>query len=106
MAKYGWIITKDHIAESGATPGTNANAVGVIGPRDISPEHQAALQRGTGRAFRMYDDDGELYYSGRIVGENAIELGQDAFGPLDDYGRPNAGCTEIRYMEGGKWQSL
>jgi hypothetical protein len=52
-----------------------------------------------GRAFAMYDDDGELYYRGRIW--TAAEPGTEAdFGPLDDFGTPNAGCTEIRY--GGK----
>ena len=42
--------------------------------------------------FRMYDDDGILYYEG-------ISTNDSSFGPLDDYGMPNAGCTEIRYWE-------
>jgi hypothetical protein len=40
--------------------------------------------------FKMFDDDGELYYSGYAK--------PDAdFDPLDDFGTPNAGCTEIQY---------
>jgi hypothetical protein len=37
--------------------------------------------------FRMYDDDGLLYYSGKSS-EYAT------FDPLDDYGAPNAGCYQ------------
>jgi hypothetical protein len=50
--------------------------------------------------FRMYDDDGELYYSGRM------NQYVDGFEPLDDYGMPNAGATELRYLENGTWVSL
>ncbi len=28
------------------------------------------------------------------------------FQPLDDFGRPNAGCTEIQYLENGLWRSI
>jgi len=29
-----------------------------------------------------------------------------AFGPLDDFGEPNAGCTSIEYWEAGVWSML
>jgi len=49
--------------------------------------------------FRMYDDDGNLYYSGRMKIED--------FDPLDDYGMPNAGCTYLKYRRGNKaWEHL
>jgi|TARA_R100001530_G_scaffold110783_3_gene78010 hypothetical protein len=38
----------------------------------------------------MFDDDGVLYYAGLIWGD------YDGFEPLDDFGMPNAGCTEIQ----------
>lgn len=50
---------------------------------------------GTMRKFRMYDDDGELMYEGE---GNCLDH-DDGFGfePLDDFGMPNAGCTEIHW---------
>ncbi len=53
------------------------------------------------RLFRMYDDDGCLYYEG-------ITDDFETFEPLDDYGTPNAGCTEIRYLneETKEWETL
>ena len=98
---YGWIITKDHLY----TPGdTLRDESGMTGPRNISDGMQADLIAGKGKAFRLYDD-GELYYSGRILGDWESD---DGFGPLDDFGTPNAGCTEIRYYfpEKGKWETL
>jgi len=38
--------------------------------------------------------DSELYYEGYLVGG-------DDFEPLDDFGMPDAGATEIRYN--GEW---
>lgn len=84
-----WRITKDHIAEPGATAGTNQNAAGLVS-RMFSPE--APLPQ----KFKMYDDDGKLCYEG--------EAGAEAdFQPLDDFGMPNAGCTRIDYLIEGKW---
>ncbi len=39
--------------------------------------------------FSMFDADGECYYQGRTDNDSS-------FAPLDDFGRPNTGCTEIR----------
>jgi hypothetical protein len=92
MSKYAWIINED---TNGTGPeGTNMNAVGMLGPRDITPEQEAQLKDGAGEEFKMYDDDGIHYYTGRIIGDYS------GFEPLDDYGMPNAGAVDIRY--GGK----
>ena len=48
--------------------------------------------------FRLYDDDGELYYEGLCV-ENY------SFYPLDEE-QPNTGVTEIHYFNNGKWEQL
>lgn len=99
-----WIITKDLLADKSEPEGTNLNAVGVIGPRDTTPDQIAQLQAGKGRAFRMYDDDDEHYYSGRFIGDDDSE---DGFFPLEQFGTPNAGCTRIDYgRDGGKWVTL
>lgn len=98
---YAWIIDTDHQPDRTAPPGTNSNAKGVSGPRDSTFLLLSDLELGQGERFRLYDDDGELYYSGRIVGV------YDGFEPLDDFGAPNAGATEIRYQDtSGRWELL
>lgn len=51
--------------------------------------------------FRLLDDDGGICYYGRMAGYG--------FDPLDDYGMPAAGCTELQYMnpkDYGAWKTL
>ena len=92
---YGWKITHDYL-DDGA-------AVGTVGPRAISDKDRLYLDGGLGRQFKMYDDDGELYYAGLFVGDPA-----DEFGPLDDFGEPNAGAVRIDYYnrETRRWEML
>ena len=89
-----WIIDKDLLAEPGATPGTNANAVG-------KSSHGYNGQELPHR-FRLLDGDNEVYYEGRSSDSSS-------FAPLDDFGEGNAGCTTIQYWEpgkGGGWKDL
>lgn len=79
-----FIIDKDYIAIPNMPKGTNDNAVGVAGPSDYTGDGSELKER-----FKMYDDDGELYYEGRCSSKS--------FEPLDCFGMPNAGATEIRY---------
>ena len=69
---------------------------------NATPEQIDQLKKdGFTEHFKMYDDDGELYYSGYSK--------PDAdFDPLDDFGMPNAGCTEIKYRNHltGKYETL
>jgi hypothetical protein len=95
-----WIIDKDHLAEPGAKPGTYDNAVGIIGPRSYKGDGTELNKR-----FRMLDDDGVLYYEGRCDTDND----ENALGPLDDFGTPNAGAVTIQYWvagKGGGWKNL
>lgn len=110
---YAWIITKDHLAECEgheSTDGPIGNVVycdgscnrgeaGITGPSTATEEDLARLKAGKGDTFKMYDDDGELYYTGRLVvsGETTHDDEEACIGPLDDFGMPNAGCTEIRW---------
>lgn len=48
--------------------------------------------------FRLFDDDGELYYEGLSVENNSFE-------PLDEE-QPNSGVTEIHYFNDRKWELL
>jgi hypothetical protein len=86
--KMRWIITKD-VIENGADEGVMSRAGS---PREGFPSEK----------FRMFDDDGELYYEGMAEQDNE----SSGFEPLDDFGMPNAGCTEIQYFEKGKWNTL
>lgn len=90
-SRYAWMIDKDVLFNPAHE---DKSAVGVVGPRNASSDLIAKLNRGEGDKFEMRDDDGELYYKGRIVGNF------EGFEPLDDYGTPNAGCTSIRYTSG------
>jgi hypothetical protein len=107
-----WIITKDKI---------ESDSVGVTGPRIATDADVKRLKAGEGKRFRMLDDDGEIYYYGRQLeySECTEEYEQGMFGsesdfaPLDNYGGPNAGCTEIQFDNGVKdskgkvvWETL
>jgi hypothetical protein len=106
-ATYAWIIDQDHLTEPGAEPGSLAeNAATVTGPGNAPGELLAKLAAGEGRPFRLFDDDDELYYDGRIISTEGAGS-EDDFGPLDDFGLPNAGCTYIQYKNAqGKWETL
>lgn len=98
---YGWIIDKDHFADG--KPGTVENAVGTIGPGRITAKDRDQLMMGKGHQFRMFNGDNVLIYEGRLIGDHESE---DGFGPLDDFGTPNFGCTSIEYLCHGKWEML
>ena len=113
LMRYAWMIDTDHIPDPTAPEGSYLNAKGLTGPRDAPDDLLARLAKGEGRAWKIYDDDGELYYAGRIVfadpdAENGdgLTLPEEAFGPLWDFGEGNAGATEIRYRTGGEWRTL
>jgi hypothetical protein len=118
-SNYAWLITRDHLAEPGWPSGDMANnAKDINGPSDATLDQlerlHAMVKRGRKNKlpddhwFKMYDDDGELYYTGVFLGDPDSE---DGFGPLEDFGTPNAGAVEICYYKGkvnGKeiWETL
>tara|TARA_R110000796_G_C14428002_1_gene420759 strand:+ start:160 stop:396 length:237 start_codon:yes stop_codon:yes gene_type:complete len=71
--EYYWIITHDIIEE---------NLVGISHGDKTITDNKAE--------FELFDGGGELYAKGFIFGE------YDGFEPLDDYGMPALGCTEIK----------
>lgn len=90
---YGWIITFDNFGR-----GKTYSVKGTVGPGAISPEHEIALKVEKGEAFRMFDDDNNLCFIGKIIGDYS------GFEPLDDFGTPNSGCTGIQYRgKYGEW---
>lgn len=90
MSKYVWVITDDYV--------DGGKDVGVTGPRSAGAN--ATVGKDEGVAFRMKDDDGEVYYLGRIKGTF------QGYEPLYDFGMPNAGCTSIELRENGSWKPV
>jgi len=128
-ANYAWRIGRDHLFNA-AEDARWWNGAGAEGPSD-APEDlltlmrpgniRASLESGLIHQFRMLDDDGILYYSGYVASwETDPESGElrmltpdemderAAFGPLNDYGTPNAGAVEIQYKnaETGEWETM
>lgn len=103
MSDYGWIIDVDHLAD-------DTTEAGTIGPRDAKGENKTELAANYQHhnQFRMYDDDGELYYTGTLYwdgdhdGDEPTE--EQVYGPLGDYGMPNAGAVVIRYTGHPGWE--
>jgi hypothetical protein len=89
-AQYGWYIYESFIEENRFD---KATSVEVFGPRGISNENVEKLKAGEGDEFELYDDDDNLYYKGRLIGD------AEGFEPVDDYGMPNAGAVHIK-MDG------
>lgn len=111
-AYYAWRIDKDNLAESLAI---GTNETGVAGPYNAPENLLNYLSSGrNGKApegvkaykFRMYDDDGILYYTGHlaVIMADGAEPDADALmSPLYDFGGPGAGATLIKYANHPKW---
>jgi hypothetical protein len=98
--RKGWIVTKDYIGDN-IPEGSKFEKVEIIGPRGCTLSASELIK---GHPFKMFDDDGNLYYFGFLFGDKESE---DGFFPLDHYGTPNAGCTYIQYKDkDGKWSTL
>lgn len=84
-----WVITHDN---------------GVCNDCERATQEQVdqIIADGFTASFKLFDDDGELYYTG--YGKPLTEV--EGFEPLDDFGMPNAGCTDIRYDNGDFYESL
>ena len=121
MKRTVWVITKDLLTppNSDIRPCTNENAVGMVGPRNapsifahdwnngstgpLMLANMIAGHRCASR-FRLRDADNILYYEGFILtGDDGRDLA-----PLDDFGMPNAGATdmEIQEVPGGPWKKV
>jgi len=68
-----------------------------FGGFELSPNYLDDL---TSRRFRLYDDDGELYYSGWLLDDDGELLVQQW---VLAWGMAYAGCTTIKVFKNGKW---
>ena len=107
LAHYGWLITKDNVTDDG-------DREGCMGPHNIPGELEARLRAGEGVEFRMrYNDrdegdtiEDDTAYYGRFLSDDGNQDGEWGFGPLEDLGEPDAGCTMIEYRIGNRWVQL
>jgi len=103
QSEYAWIIDKDHLY---AGEDYLRDDAGTIGPRGAngSTKQDLAANYPHRNQFRMYDDDQELYYTGTLYWTGDPEPEEDfVYGPLADFGTPNAGAVFIAYTGKPQW---
>lgn len=95
------IIDKDHINKDDPAYDRTGTVLGnmplygiekVLGVNDHIPA-------GTLVPFRLYDDDGELYYEGRLSDDDECENQSAAL----RFGEADAGATTILVQRNGEW---
>jgi hypothetical protein len=91
---YAWTIINDYRAVDTADDGTMLNARGIVGPTGSARTHDEIVADPHARHFRLYGG-GQLRYEGVIAGDFQGDE------PLDDFGRPLGGCTDIQYLKPG-----
>lgn len=104
--KLIWFVNYDHLDDKEIAIGNDYNRGGDLDVDAVKAfiENGSGPYKGCGLVkFRLYDDDGELYYSGFYNGINGSEA--VAFLPLD-WGMGYAGCAEMKVLEKGKWSIL
>ncbi len=93
MRNYTWIVTKDEL------DGNISDAVGKIGPPGGKHCFRFNQVIAAGREFRMLTDDGQVKYSGFILGD------YQGHEPLEEYG-VHLGCSAIQYKQHERWHTV
>ena len=107
-----WIITLDHLEDKCHGLGNYDGKEGIVREKSREQRHELVGAHVQAHAaslpyeFRLLDDDGEVYFSGRC-GDIAAAFEDAAFAPLD-WAEPNFGCTELQYRAVGatEWETL
>lgn len=92
----GWTITRDLIAGRLAPIGD-----GYPSQVGRTRTYREGTRKGAQR-FRLLDDDGDVYYHGRLYDPSDRLTGFEPLGWASNY----AGCTAIEYYERGAWVRL
>jgi hypothetical protein len=98
--EYAWVITEDHLdPRTEVQDEDHRDEIGVAGPHGITSEAVLYVLK-NGAYFEMRDDDEIAYYRGYLAALPPRKADDfDGFEPLDDFGRGNAGCTEIWFAK-------
>lgn len=95
-----FIITHSSIEDDAADGGLGEKLIQLAEPRvyGSSKEEREAVKAGKagkGTHFKLYDDDGNCYYTGKYFGDPDSE---EAFEPLN-WAAYDSGCTYIKYRQ-------
>ena len=93
ISKYTWIVTRDLVL------GDSSDAIGFVGPQGAKRRASFETVINEGAQFRMVAADGELQFSGYILGD------YEGDEPLTEYGAER-GCARIEYDWNGEWLAL
>lgn len=94
----GFTITHSSIEEGNENFGEKLEKLPKARIYGTSPEERDRIKAGKGGQrthFKLYDDDGNCYFTGYYYGDPDSE---EAFQPLD-WATYDAGCTYIKYRQ-------
>lgn len=100
-----WVITDDKIADlkrgdkSMTGYSEDHNRVPVIAVMALGAQSEPLPKANSWVKFRLYDDDGNLYYKGICHDDEGCENQLAAL----TWGEGFAGCTEIKVKRGDSW---
>lgn len=108
--RYAWLVTEtwtDNEDGDQRVPDTKHDRNGWTGPNEAPQELLDRLAAGEGRQWRTLMDE-EVVHVGRYLHlDDGDDLGEDAFGPLNDLSKGDVGADDIQYLEpNGEWESL
>ena len=94
-------ITRDLICdgEADSSVGTTVEEMPLYGIERVMGVDPAVATATERVKFRLYDDDGELYYEGELDDDDDCENQSAAL----RWGEAMAGCTRIDVLRDGKW---
>ena len=105
---HAWTITRDHLADPDQRGDKWRTGPGAATARQLAmlPAGAPPAEGYERHVFRMYDDDGELYYTGRAIfrPDDHMALEDALPAPLLDFGAPAAGCTRITWDGHPDWE--
>ena len=93
MSNAGWIIERNVWQNKDAD---------ITGPRTYVAEDDTHSDLTI--KFRLYDDDGNLYFTGRMNEASLDEYGMSD--PLYNYGYPDSGAVRLDILQDGKWTTV
>lgn len=75
-------------------------------PMTSADFHEGTFEKLDTLSIRLLDDDGEVYFTGRMTRKALMDSPEHiAFAPLDRT-QDAYGCTELQYRQGGIWETL